>query len=720
MKKITDFEVSLDIQNILMLMDCPKQHELYEQMKDELFEIRETIEQSLSPVALLSFGTIPMDTVYGDFAGKKALFSIISVGKDISTLSTNAFTQGDYVKGMLYDKAADSYLFSLEKPLTDSIKKLCKEHSLGISQRLEAPNDINLKINTTAIEVTNAKLEGFDITCGYMIDPVKSSTTIYVLDDNVDMFNVEHNCDSCPLIHCSMRKTSNCSITVVCDDSYKTFDMIKGQSLLSALQENAVYLESPCGGSGICGKCEIELICGDIQPSKEDKKFFTEHDLLKGKRLSCTAYPKDNCIIRIKNTDKTICTCDSNKQNVLEHSKTIPCVIAIDLGTTTIAMQAINASTKETMNTICIVNHQRQFGLDVISRIKASNDGNSKNLQHSIQEDLTQGIKKLTNNYSLDIKNIVIAANTTMIHLLCGYSCKTLGALPFTSDHTQTITTSVRKLLPEVQYNCSVQILPSICAFVGADIVADLLTCNFLEKKEISVLVDLGTNGEIAIGNMDSILVTSSAAGPAFEAGNIANGCASIEGAITTIKIKDKNIDSIQTINNKKPLGICGTGAISIVAELLRNDLLDETGLLDDESFEEGFPIFENIILSQKDIREIQLSKSAVRAALESLLQEYGIAYNDIETVYLAGAFGHALSIHDAITIGLFPKELEPKIISIGNSSLEGARIVAIGKELEQAKKIQSISKEVNLVKNPSFTENFMKYITFENKGDFL
>ncbi len=719
MKKITDFDVSLDIQNILMLMDCPKEHELYEQILQELTEIQETIEHSLSPVALLSLGTIPKEAIYGDFAGKKALFSIISVGKSISTLSTTAFTQGDYVKGMLYDKAADSYLFSLEKPLSDSIKAICKEHSVGISQRLESPNDIHLKINTTAIEVTNAKNEGFDITCGYMIDPVKSCTTVYILDDNVHMFNVDHNCEQCPLIHCSMRKTATCSVTVVCDESSKTFTVIKGQSLLSVLQENAVYLESPCGGSGICGKCEIELIGGYIQPSQEDEKFFTKKELQKGKRLSCTAYPKENCIIKIKNTDKTICTCDS-QDSVLKNTNNTPCVIAIDIGTTTIAMQAINTTTKETINTICTVNHQRQFGLDIISRIKASNEGNSKALQRTIKDDITHGIKTLTNNYSIDIEKIVIAANTTMIHLLCGFSCESLGAIPFTSDHTDAILCTAKELLPSIPYNCNCEILPSICAFVGADIVAGLLYCNFLEKKEISILIDLGTNGEIAIGNRDSILVTSSAAGPAFEAGNIQNGCASIEGAITRVKITEKKIESIHTIHNKKAIGICGTGAISIIAELIRNDILDETGLLDDEYFDNGFPIFEDIVFTQKDIREIQLAKSAVRAALESLLTEFGIHAEDIETVYIAGAFGHALSIEDAITIGLFPKSLESKITTIGNSSLHGARMVALRNEYrEKTHKIQAISKEVNLVKNASFTENFMNYIIFSNKGDF-
>ncbi len=719
MAKFSDFNLSLNIEKIMMLMECPKHHNLYNEMIDELEEIRETIEKSVEPVAFLTFGEIPNDKeTYPKFAGKKALYSIISVGKKLSDLSTKCFQEGDYVKGMLFDRTADAYLFDLDALLTEKIRSLCIEEKYGVSHRLEAPQDISMEINKVAYTLSDAENEAdMGITSGLMLSPVKSGVNIYILDENNSELLLEHNCDSCPLINCKMRNTKTCKITAVTPEREVTFDLIKGKSLLDGLRENNIMITAPCGGAGKCGKCAVTVSWGDLPPSKEDERFFSSEEILQGKRLSCCSYPKNNCIVKVNFADEEMTILIENTSEISNGISSFSgrAKIAIDIGTTTIAMQLIDAKTNTCIDTFSAVNRQRTYGADVISRIKSANEGNAHELKKLIADDLTKGINALISNKKIDVEKIVIVANTTMIHLLMGFSCKTLGEMPFKSDHTDTIFTNTKTLFSDVNIECEVVILPSICAFVGADITAGMIACKMYETQKVSVLIDLGTNGEVAIGNSEKILVSSTAAGPAFEAGNITHGTASISGAISGIRLKNKEVDELTTINNANPVGICGTGAIEILSELLKAEIVDETGLLDDDYFDDGFQITDEIVFTQKDIREIQLAKSAIRAGIETLIKSYGVSYDDIENVYLAGGLGHALSIQSATTIGIFPDELKSKIKTIGNSALAGAvNCVCDEKMLEKANIIKEKAIEVDLSTNPDFNAGFMNYISFE------
>ena len=413
--------------------------------------------------------------------------------------------------------------------------------------------------------------------------------------------------------------------------------------------------------------------------------------------------------------------------------------IAIDLGTTTLAFALINSTSTEVLHTVTMLNSQRKYGADVLSRIQASVGGKKDELRKAVQKDLREGIDKLLKEYrmtkvvdglseqqSMNMDHIAISGNTTMIHLLMGYDCSALGVYPFVPVNTEWISGTAEGILGYRQRDNAIKvtILPSISAFVGGDIVSGLYTLDFVNNKEISLFVDLGTNGEIALGNCDRILTTSVAAGPAFEGGNISCGTGSVAGAICAVTITRNVEDSegntsqlfnvqLKTIHNAPPCGICGTGVVETVAELLKCGLVDETGLLADEYFDTGFPLTntENpIFFTQQDIRQFQLAKAAVRTGIEVLTKEYGITIAEIEKVYIAGGFGYHLNIEKSASIGLIPPELADRAVAVGNTSLAGAvKYLSDPNALHILQRIKNASEDIILANDGDFQELYLK-----------
>lgn len=379
-------------------------------------------------------------------------------------------------------------------------------------------------------------------------------------------------------------------------------------------------------------------------------------------------------------------------------------ILCIDIGTTTIVFERVCNGTRKVYTAI---NRQRRFGADVISRIEASNAGRLKELMQLVLYQIAEGKSKLYGNKQPD--TIIISANTTMVQLLLGCSCKNLGKYPFTAECMDFVKTDFNLLMGRGAGGASVTILPSISAFVGGDIVSGLYMCDFDTSERIRLFIDLGTNGEMAIGNRNSILVSSAAAGPAFEGGRISCGVGSVDGAVC-----GANEGVITTINNKPPVGICGTGIVELTAELLKNGIIDKTGLLSEKYFEKGYPVTDNIYFTQRDIREVQTAKSAVRAGIEILIKNYGCSIEDIESVYIAGGFGCRLNIAKACAIGLIPYKLKDKCIAIGNSSLGGAvKYGSCGDGDKRIEYIRSVSKELVLSLDGEFNEKYINYMNF-------
>ncbi len=526
------------------------------------------------------------------------------------------------------------------------------------------------------------------------------------------------------------------------------------------LREQNHYLPAVCAGRGTCGKCRVKIVQGKAAVTETDRSFFSHEECEEGWRLACKCIPKETLWIETESTVESgfeVLGVLGDNADAHSHPHSLNYILGIDIGTTTIAMALQNAENGQLAEEYLALNRQRMYGADVVNRIQASVEGRVGELQTLIREDLRKGIWQLTGNGQILPKQIVIAGNTTMIHLLMGYPCHGLGQYPFTPYHIGEIAVSVGELLGESDGGAErdftadilaetkdaaweklkkipVHILPGISAFVGADIVADILQCGMAEDAKVSMLIDVGTNGEMAVGNRDRILVTSTAAGPAFEGGNISCGTGSVPGAICGVDLRkntqitmnggagvsDKGPDmpndafeiSLRTIQDAAPAGICGTGTIEVIYELLQAGLIDETGYMEEDEFvltscEDGSAI----CFTQKDVRQLQLAKAAIRAGIETLLLRYGVTVEEVDTVYLAGGFGYHINMDKAMGIGLFPEGFRGKIKLLGNGSLRGALLY--GKQACQMEHIVGVAEEVSLAADRDFNELYLEYMSF-------
>lgn len=526
----------------------------------------------------------------------------------------------------------------------------------------------------------------------------------------------------------------------------------RADSLYEILWKRGIFLDAPCAGNGMCGKCRVQFLDGAGEPTDKEKKLLSEKDLKAGVRLACAVKIKNDCRICLPekgNADIKAVTefcpwkCEKQKgqmSSFLEQQYGI----VIDIGTTTLAAELLALQTGKTLTVKTAVNHQRAYGADVLSRIQAANEGADIKLRELIWQDLRNLVEKLLADVPdgvSAVKKIVIAGNTTMCHLLLGFSCETLGSAPFLPFDLSLQKVSCREIFGEnfevwkrengKRDGCEpeVVILPGIAAFLGADITAGIYATGMAEEHEPVMLLDMGTNGEMVIGNCEGFVAASAAAGPVFEGGKISCGVAGIPGAVTHVtlqaveKMPEPNAEDLQkesnykysykTIADESPVGFCGTGIIDMMSELVRNQIVDENGTLAEPWFTDAFPLGE-LVFTQEDIREVQLGKSAIRAGIETLLSEYG---REPEKVYLAGGFGFDMDVEKAVRIGLFPEHMKDRIVPIGNAALAGAKRFLLEDEKTAEEKVRWIAahtKELNLAMHPQFNEWYLQYMFFE------
>lgn len=508
------------------------------------------------------------------------------------------------------------------------------------------------------------------------------------------------------------------------------------KNLLEMLQEKNEYISAPCNGNGICGKCIVRYKSGATEPTKQDREFLSEKQLEQGYRLACQSYPTEEYKVEIPELEETIEVLSqwenqrteeilkNTAEGTAEKTENALYGICIDIGTTTLAALLVNLETEADCQTAVSVNHQRTYGSDVLSRISASNGGKKWEIQRCIRQDLQKLIRELLQKEKIteqQIKRIVIAGNTTMCHLLRGFSCETLGVAPFLPVDLSWMEGSAADFLGMKELDTKVVILPGISAFVGADIMAGIAKMNMHRSEGYHLLLDIGTNGEMVLGNCRHMYVTSTSAGPAFEGGNISCGMASIPGVISHVFMEETGKAGFQVIGetdgeNKKQqaIGICGTGMIDLVYELREHQMIDEHGTYSDLYFDTGYELAEKVKFTQNDIRELQMAKAAIRAGVDILVKKAGITFDEVDDCYLAGGFGTKIDIKKAAGIGLIPKELEMKTIPAGNTVLAGTKEVLLGKiSKEELEKIQTMADVINLAEENDFEEMYLSYMDF-------
>lgn len=508
------------------------------------------------------------------------------------------------------------------------------------------------------------------------------------------------------------------------------------KNLLEMLQEKNEYISAPCNGNGICGKCIVRYKSGATEPTKQDREFLSEKQLEQGYRLACQSYPTEEYKVEIPELEETIEVLSqwenqrteeilkNTAEGTAEKTENALYGICIDIGTTTLAALLVNLETEADCQTAVSVNHQRTYGSDVLSRISASNGGKKWEIQRCIRQDLQKLIRELLQKEKIteqQIQRIVIAGNTTMCHLLRGFSCETLGVAPFLPVDLSWMEGSAADFLGMKELDTKVVILPGISAFVGADIMAGIAKMNMHRSEGYHLLLDIGTNGEMVLGNCRHMYVTSTSAGPAFEGGNISCGMASIPGVISHVFMEETGKAGFQVIGetdgeNKKlqAIGICGTGMIDLVYELRKHQMIDEHGTYSDLYFDTGYELAGKVKFTQNDIREIQMAKAAIRAGVDILVKKAGIAFDEVDDCYLAGGFGTKIDITKAAGIGLIPKELEVKTIPVGNTVLAGTKEVLLGRiSKDELEKIQTMADVINLAEENDFEELYLSYMDF-------
>ena len=531
---------------------------------------------------------------------------------------------------------------------------------------------------------------------------------------------------------------SNSALIIVNEYGKKTHLKAPRGKLLSVfLDQNGFETERPCGGNGRCGKCRVRYLDGAPSPNSFDERFITEKELTEGVRLLCKAVIWDNCEIEIIKSEKdmTIEEVETSERDSSFDSKDPerPLAIAVDLGTTTIAASLITGDSAQTavLRSASCVNHQRRYGSDVISRISAADDKDRlKELQNLAISDIEKLMEELLLPEKEDgrlvgnLEHIVIAGNTTMMNLLFGRDVSWLGRFPYTSPKDGlSVKTFPAKALFKGFEGTVLTAMPGISAFVGADIVSGIY---YLKSNEMdlqnALFVDLGTNGEMACFRGGDITVTSTAAGPVFEAGGISCGVASVPGAIWHVRLDNKDgkiAASCDAIGGKAPIGLCGTGVLELVSEAVRVGLVDETGLLADPYFESGFPVTEDgkIMLTQQDVRNLQLGKAAIKTGAEALLMG-----NATDKLYLAGGFGSHIDMDNVKNLRMFPEDFDGKIIPVGNTSLKGAISfaqkalcgkAALDSAIDELLKIVESARVINLATLDEFDEKYIEAMNF-------
>lgn len=504
----------------------------------------------------------------------------------------------------------------------------------------------------------------------------------------------------------------------------------KGERLKAILDRAGARYALPCGGAGRCGRCRIRFLKGAPISGSYEETFLSDEETKAGIRILCRTVIYEDCEVELlKSTqEQEIIALTLNDDELVQAQVNGAYGIAIDLGTTTIAAALIQNATDgyKVVGTSSCVNSQRKYGADVISRISAAGDEEIReSLRKLVVTDIENLVKELTATCNItylgnepDLKAITVTGNTTMLYLLTGRNPESLGKYPYTAEHLEKEWMLSDLILDDIP-DIGLTILPGISAFVGADIVAGLFALD-LDKEEKFFFLDLGTNGEMAFYDGKDLKVTSTAAGPVFEAGGINCGVASIPGAIDHVKIEgaDHHV-TISTIGGAEPIGICGTGVMETVSELVRTGLVDETGLLTDEYFDKGFPLTKDgrIMLTQQDIRNVQLAKAAVYTGAKALLEG-----KVPDKVYISGGFGSKISQENVEELQMFPKDFNGKIIAVGNSALKGAAeytacaLSGWESEADAAAKLDLITEKAQLIElaaMDNFDEDYINAMNF-------
>lgn len=410
--------------------------------------------------------------------------------------------------------------------------------------------------------------------------------------------------------------------------------------------------------------------------------------------------------------------------------------VAFDIGTTTISCQLVDLNTKKILSTKAIFNKQANFGADVITRIIfAQQQDGLERLHHAVIDGMNAMIQEMVKEQSIDLNDVtccMCAGNPTMTHLLLKVDPTYIRREPYvpTANFVPVVRASEAgiKINPRGLLAC----VPGVASYVGGDITAGILACAMSEKEDLTLLIDIGTNGEIVLGNKDWLISAAASAGPAFEGSGVASGLRATKGAIQRVSINKENYElKFETIANAAPQGICGSGYIDLLSEMLRRGIIGKNGEVNSNLItnavrqgEDGLEfvvvakdktsINADIVITEADIENLKRSKAAIFAAASVLVRHMNLNWNDIKKIYIAGGFGTYLDIEKAIYIGLLPDLAREKFYFIGNSSLVGSREILLSVDaMHKAEEIARKTTYFELSADPEYMDEYMAALFF-------
>lgn len=520
----------------------------------------------------------------------------------------------------------------------------------------------------------------------------------------------------------------------------KTVSVDQDTTILQAALANQIYINSTCGGEGICGKCKVVVsgrvksrVTGVITPQERKNNIY----------LACLTYVQGDLEVMIP--DNSRLNFDKLTPEELDERLSGLAIepsgaagnnfgFCFDIGTTTVSGQLINLDSKKILGTKATYNQQAAFGSDVITRIVyAAKPGGLRQLHDCICGTINQIIKELIAEHKVDLGNvnsIVCAGNTTMIHLLLNRDPAHIRRLPYVAAANFPLVLPAVKVDININPQGLLHCVPGVSGYVGGDTTAGVLSSGLYQKEKLCILIDIGTNGEIVLGNHEFLVACAASAGPAFEGSGLTCGMRASVGSIQKIFIAKQDFNvKCSVIQDKKPRGICGSGYIDLLSEMLATGIIDKSGKIKAEGkrirktdngkefivcFKEETDSGADIVISEADIENLKRSKGAIYSATSILVKHLGLDFSVIDKIYIAGGFGTYLDIEKAIKIGLLPDLERSKFVFIGNSSLAGARQVLLStQEKSLADTIASKITYFELSMEPGYMEEYSQALFF-------
>jgi uncharacterized 2Fe-2S/4Fe-4S cluster protein (DUF4445 family) len=527
--------------------------------------------------------------------------------------------------------------------------------------------------------------------------------------------------------------------TVTFEPSGDRVEVAAGVTLRAAAASAGVPLPAPCGGLAACGGCAVSVDGATDSPGAEERVVLSPEALASGARLACRTRVLGDVTVRLLRVVAPaemriveagdlgeVSVEPPERRGIFGREPLLGA--AVDLGTTTIVVSLVDLRTGEPAGTGSVLNPQHPFGHDVITRISHAATAGVEALREPVVaaiEDLALSLVERQGLTPDHLREIAIAGNTTMLHLLLGFDPAPLGAAPYEPARIDAVDKPAAELGFSRLGRAGAYIVHGISAFLGADVTAGLLTTRLAERDTPTLFIDLGTNGEIVLRTPDRLVGTSTAAGPALEGASIEFGMRAETGAIERVTLQGDSL-LVETIGAAPAVGLCGSGLIDLVAALLDSGVVDASGLMRDDAphplasrviVRDGVRAFEvapGVFLTQRDVRNVQLANAAIATGIGLLVETAGVAPDDVTEVVFGGGFGLHVRGEALARMGMVPRDWRDRISYAGNTAIAGATRTLLDRGQRRiAEAIAHHVDTVDLAANPGFQQRFIRALEF-------